>query len=568
MSNARKWIPSDLLIQDWKDIKPFFDDLKGRKIENRRAFNEFIEHLNELEAFISEDVAWRYIHMTCDTMDSEKEKRYLHFVQNIQPEIAPYEDSINKKIDQSPYVNELSEDKAYFIYFREIKNAIALFREENVPLKSELATLSQQYGSITGAMTVEYKQQELTLQQASLMLQENDRSLRKEIYELISERRYKHTDELDQLFSKLIEKRHQVALNADFKNFRDYKFQSLGRFDYTVDDCLQFHDAIANVVVPLQKEMTQERANNLGLDPLRPYDLSVDPDGNEPLRPFKNGQELLDKSIECFTLIHPYFGECLSTMKKESLLDLDSRKGKAPGGYNYPLAESGKPFIFMNASGSLRDLETMVHEGGHAIHSFLSHPLKLNAFKSTPAEVAELASMSMELISMDGWHLFFDNEEELKRAKISQLEGVISTLPWIATIDAFQHWLYTHPAHSIEERTEEWKRISSRFSSNLVDFTGYEKYRDTAWQRQLHLFEVPFYYIEYGFAQLGAIALWKNYKEDKEKGIEGYMNFMKLGYTRTIPEIYKAAGISFDFSASYVQTLFDFVQDELTQLKS
>lgn len=568
MSNSRKWIPSDLLIKDWKDIKPFFDDLKGRKIENKRAFNEFIEHLNELEAFISEDVAWRYIHMTRDTMDSEKEKRYLHFVQNIQPEIAPYEDSINKKIDQSPYVNELSEDKAYFIYFREIKNAIALFREENVPLKSELATLSQQYGSITGAMTVEYKQQELTLQQASLMLQENDRSLRKEIYELISERRYEHTEELDQLFSKLIEKRHQVALNADFKNFRDYKFQSLGRFDYSVDDCLQFHDAIANVVVPLQKEMTQERANKLGLDPLRPYDLSVDPDGNDPLRPFKNGQELLDKSIECFTLIHPYFGECLSTMKKESLLDLDSRKGKAPGGYNYPLAESGKPFIFMNASGSLRDLETMVHEGGHAIHSFLSHPLKLNAFKSTPAEVAELASMSMELISMDGWHLFFDNEEELKRAKISQLEGVISTLPWIATIDAFQHWIYTHPEHSIEERTEEWKRISSRFSSNLVDFTGYEKYRDTAWQRQLHLFEVPFYYIEYGFAQLGAIALWKNYKENKEKGIEGYMNFMKLGYTRTIPEIYKAAGISFDFSASYVQTLFDFVQGELTQLKS
>jgi oligoendopeptidase F len=567
MSTARNWLPADLRIDQWEDIQPYFEELLEYKIDNSAAFDHFLANLNELEAFIGEDVAWRYINMTRDTADKEREEKYLNFVKNIQPKLAPYDDKLNKKINSSSYKKALSTEKAYFIYFREIAKSIELYREENIVLNSELSELSQKYGAITGAMTVEHNGNELTLQQAGLMLQENDRALRKDIYELISERRHQAHTELDSLFNELVKKRHQVALNADFENYRDYKFESLGRFDYGVKDCLNFHQAIEEVVVPLQKELTIERSKKLKISPLKPYDLAVDPDGKEPLRPFKNANELLEKSIKCFETIDPYFGECLSIMKKESLLDLDSRKGKAPGGYNYPLAESGKPFIFMNASGSLRDLETMVHEGGHAIHSFLCHPLKLNAFKSTPSEVAELASMSMELISMDGWHLFFDNEEELKRAKISQLEGLISTLPWIATIDAFQHWLYTNPNHTQQERTDYWLEISKRFSSGLVDFSGYEAYKATAWQRQLHLYEVPFYYIEYGFAQLGAIALWKKYKENKTEGLTGYKNFMKLGYTETIPDIYKAAGISFDFSPAYVQSLFDFVKNELAILK-
>lgn len=567
MTAFRKWLPANLTINKWDDLKPYFDELLSFDPQSSDDFDNFLANLNELEAFVGEDVAWRYINMTRDTTDKVREEKYLNFVKNIQPKLAPYDDKLNKKINSSPFKNELTNNKAYFIYFREIEKSIELYREENILLNAELSELAQKFGSISGAMSVEHNGKELTLQQASLMLQENNRELRKEVYELIASRRHEDNKALNDLFDQLISKRNQVALNANFDNYRDYKFESLGRFDYGVQDCLNFHDAIEEVVIPLQKELTQERSDKLSISPLRPFDLAVDPDGNEPLRPFKNADELLDKSIECFNLIDPYFGNCLKIMKEESLLDLDSRKGKAPGGYNYPLAESGKPFIFMNASGSLRDLETMVHEGGHAIHSFLSHPLKLNAFKSTPAEVAELASMSMELISMDGWHLFFDNDEELKRAKISQLEGVISTLPWIATIDAFQHWLYTNPNHSKEERTKEWLKISKRFSSGLVDYSGYEKYKEASWQRQLHLFEVPFYYIEYGFAQLGAIALWKLYKENHKQGIEGYKSFMKLGYTKTIPEIYEAAGISFDFSPSYVKSLFDFVTAELNKLK-
>jgi len=564
----RKWLPANLTLTQWEDIHPYFEELLKADIQTLEGFNTFLQNINELEAFIGEDAAWRYIKMTCDTTDKKLEESYLFFVQEIQPKLAPYDDQLNRKINESAFTKELAEkDQAYFIYFRGIQKSIELYCEENISINADIAALAQQFGTISGAMSVEWKGKELTLQQAGLMLQENNRNLRKDMYELVSNRRIQDKAQLDTLFNELIDKRSQVALNAGFKNYRDYKFESLGRFDYSVQDCFDFHDAIADVVVPLQKNLLEERKYKLKLDPLKPYDLSVDPDNLAPLRPFKGGEELLDKSIACFNLIDPYFGDCLKIMKAEKLMDLDSRKGKAPGGYNYPLAESGKPFIFMNASGSLRDLETMVHEGGHAIHSFLSHPLKLNAFKSTPSEVAELASMSMELISMDGWHLFFEDEEELKRAKISQLEGVIGTLPWIATIDAFQHWIYTNPKHSIEERTSNWLDISSRFSANMVDFSGYEKHKENSWQRQLHLYEVPFYYIEYGFAQLGAIALWKKYKENKVEGIKGYKAFMELGYTASIPAIYKAAGIEFNFSPTYVQSLFNFLTAELNQLK-
>lgn len=247
-------------------------------------------------------------------------------------------------------------------------------------------------------------------------------------------------------------------------------------------------------------------------------------------------------------------------------LDLESRKGKAPGGYNYPLAEIGVPFIFMNATSTLRDLVTILHEGGHAIHSFVTRDLELANFKSTPSEVAELASMTMELISMDHWDLFFDHPENLKRAKKEHLEQIIETLPWVATIDKFQHWIYENPRHDRSDRTRQWNRIFDRFSDNITDWSGLQDQKDNLWQKQLHLYEVPFYYIEYGMAQLGAIAIWKNYKKDPKKGLQGYLNALKLGYMRSIPEIYRAAGIKFDFSREYISELMQFVQEELEAL--
>lgn len=563
----RNFIPDNFKIGAWDSLKPFYDSILERNIESLEDFKKFLHDVSELDSMVSEDMAWRYIKMTCDTANKELENAYVDFVTNIQPNIAPYEDKINHKINNSKFISDLNADPAYKIYFRSIRNSIELFREENIPLMAELQTLAQKYGSITGAMSVEIDGQTLTLQQASNKLKLTNRDKRKQAYETINERRLQSKADLDNLFDQLIALRHQVALNCGFDNFRDYMHKALGRFDYTVEDCFKFHDAIEKVVVPLCKQLEEERKAKLGYEVLKPYDLAVDPEGREPLKPFDGGKELLEKTISCFEVVEPEFADNLRIMADKGYLDLDSRLGKAPGGYNYPLAESGVPFIFMNAAGSLRDVETMVHEGGHAMHSFLSEDLELNAFKNAPMEVAEVASMSMELISMEGWNKFFSNEHELKRAMVEQLEGVISTLPWIATIDAFQHWLYLNPKHNAEERKQAWLAIVERFDTGVADMSGYENYLSYSWQKQLHLFEVPFYYIEYGFAQLGAIAIWRNVLKDKKSGLDGYKQMLKLGYTRTIPELYEAGNVKFDFTAEYVGELFGFVWNQMQTFK-
>jgi oligoendopeptidase F len=406
----------------------------------------------------------------------------------------------------------------------------------------------------------------MTLQQAAVLLESTDRKQREEVYESISERRYTDREKLDELFNKLISLRNKVALNADFKNFRDYMFTAMGRFDYLPQDCFDFHESVRHEVVPVLNLLAEERKEKLGLDALKPWDKAVDPTGKPPLVPFKNAGDLVEKTIRCFSRLDPFLGQCIQTMKEINHLDLESKKGKAPGGYNYPLAEIGIPFIFMNATSTLRDMVTILHEGGHAVHSVVTKDLELVDFRHTPSEVAELASMSMELISMDHWDVFFEDENELKRAKKEHLEQIIQTLPWVATIDKFQHWIYENPGHSTAERQIRWNEIFAEFTDSVTDWTGQEKYRDYLWQRQLHLYEVPFYYIEYGFAQLGAIAVWKNYKEDPKRGLDAYLNALRLGYTRSIPEIYKAADIEFNFSKEYISDLITFVRGELAKL--
>jgi oligoendopeptidase F len=427
--------------------------------------------------------------------------------------------------------------------------------------------LAQEYSAIQGALSIHYKGQEYTMQQAQNFLLETNRETRKDVWETMHKRRLEDVEKLEDLFDKMIQKRHQLAQNAGFDNFRNYSFKALGRYDYTAEDCFQFHNAIEQNVVPLLRKQFEKRRALLRLDNLKPWDTAVDPLGRSPLKPFTDGADLLSKTIVCLQNTDAYFGECLQTMKERKLLDLESRMGKAPGGYNYPLAESNVPFIFMNASANLRDVETLVHEAGHAVHSFLMAPLQLNAFKNTPSEVAELASMSMELITMDAWNIYFDSSDELNRAKTEQLEGVITTLPWIATVDAFQHWIYTNPNHTRDERRAEWQSLNKRFGSGLVDFTGYEDALNYSWHKQLHIFEIPFYYIEYGFAQLGAIGMWKLFTQDKLNGILQYKNALTKGYTVSIPEVYKTAGLSFDFSPQYVQQLFAFLGDELNKLE-
>ncbi len=519
-----------------------------------------------MEAVLEEDAAWRYIKMTIDTRDEALSNAYTFFVTKIQPELAPFEDQLNQKLVNSPYFAELDTDQAHHIYFRSVKTALELFREENIEIEAELNEKSQQYGSISAAQTIEHEGEQITMQKASSLLKEQDETLRKTVFEKMAVRRAEDAQKLDDLYTELVQKRHQLAMNAGFENFRDYKFQSLGRFDYTKEDCFNFHNAIKKLIVPMVKTIQQEKLNKLGKTQFKPWDADVDPDGKAPLKPFSTGEELLNGSIAMFDKIDPYFGNCLRTMDEMGHLDLDSKAGKAPGGYNYPLYEIGVPFIFMNSVGAQRDLVTMVHEGGHAVHSFLSRDLELTGFKSLPSEVAELASMSMELLTMNLWNEFYKDELELNRAKKDQLETILKILPWIAQIDEFQHWVYENPTHSVEERHAKWVSISKEYGTGLTDWTGFEAVQKTAWQRQLHLFEVPFYYIEYGIAQLGALGVWKNSMTNFQQAIDAYKAALSLGYTKSIPEIYATAGIRFDFTEAYLKELADFVQAELSSL--
>ena len=558
----RHFLPGDFSITNWEALEPWFKNLLDREINSKEDLEQWLKDISELEAVVSEDACWRQIKMTCDTENKTLEDAFTFFMMEIQPKAQPYADKLNKKLIDCPFTKELDQQK-YFTMLRTVKKNIDLFREENIQLMAELNVMQQQFGVISGKMTVEVNGEEFTLQQATKFLENNDRSLRQSVYRKIAARRLQNKEEMNSLFSTLIHKRHQVAVNAGFANYRDYKFAEMGRFDYTKEDCFQFHEAVKQQVMPLVDEIYKRKKNKLGIDSLHPWDLEAHPADEKALNPFKTGDELVEKSIACFNELNPFFGDCLRKMKAMGHLDLDSRKGKAPGGYNCPLTESGAPFIFMNAAGQMDDVTTMVHEGGHAVHSFLAHNLELSAFKEYPMEIAEVASMAMELFSMGSWHVFFKTEQELKQAKEHQLERVITIFPWIATIDKFQHWVYENPTHTLEERGNKWIEILSEFTPASLDVSDLEEYRRHFWQKQLHLFEVPFYYIEYGIAQLGAIGLWKQFKENQQQALANYTSALSLGGTKTLPELFQAAGLVFDFSPTTVGQLMSFVHSEM-----
>ena len=561
----RRFLPKDFYVTTWDDLEPYFIELLERSINSKTDLEQWLKDISELEAVLSEDGCWRQIKMTCDTENKELEDAFTFFMMEIQPKAQPYADKLNKKLINCPFTKELDQKK-FFTYLRTVKKNIDLFREENIPILAEMNVMQQQYGVIAGKMTIEIDGKEYTLQQAAKFLESNDRKLRESVYKKVGDRRLKDKESLNKLFTVLVEKRNQIALNAGFKNYRDYKFAEMGRFDYKPEDCFQFHQAVKEKILPLVNEIYERKKKRLGLESLRPWDLEAHPADEKPLNPFKTGEELVEKSIACFNELKPFFGACLTKMKAMGHLDLDSRKGKAPGGYNCPLAESGAPFIFMNAAGQMDDVTTMVHEGGHAVHSFLAHELELTSFKEYPMEIAEVASMAMELFTMDNWHVFFKSDDELKQAKEHQLERVITIFPWIATIDKFQHWLYENPTHTEVERSDKWVEIFSEFTSPVLDVSGLEEYRRYFWQKQLHLFEVPFYYIEYGIAQLGAIGLWKQFKENKEQALNNYISALSHGGTETLPQLFQLAGLKFDFSPNLVGNLMSFVHSEMKAL--
>ena len=564
-ARRRNYLPSRFKLTVWERLQPFYEELLQRQLFSLKELEDWLLDRSELDAFVSESFAWRYINISSDSHNKQAQESYQYAIQELSPRIADHTFKLNSKLVNHPLRDQLDPTR-FGIYLRAIKNLVELFREENVDLETQVQLESKQHGKIFSEMTVGINEVHLTLQKASALLEEPDRNYREDVYHKINKRILQDANNLENLYDNLLDKRHQIAVNAGFDNFRDYRFRKLGRFDYTPAECTDFHDSIRDEILPLVDQLYAYRKEDLGLENLRPWDLHVDTSGLKPLRPFKNMEDLVQKASICLQRVHPQFGDVLRQMREMGHLDLDSRPGKRPGGYNMPLLLTGVPFIFMNASRSLGDMRTLLHECGHAVHSYLTRDLPLSFTRRVPSEVAELAAMSMELLTMDHWDVFFDDKEALRRARLQQLENVLKVLPWIATIDKFQHWVYTHPKHTQAERTQTWLEYFREFNSSHIDHGGLEDYEAHLWHKQLHLFEVPFYYIEYGIAQLGAIAIWQQYRQHPARTVERYRTALRLGYTRSIREIYDAAGIEFNFSRSYINQLGQFIKGEIDDL--
>lgn len=561
----RKFVPTVIDLGDWNQVLPLFDRLEAAAAASRTLaeFEQWILDWGEVSAALDEESSKRYITMTCHTDDAEAEKAYLHFVEHIDPQTKPRQFKLSEIFLAHPLRAQLPQAR-YEVFDRNSRLHVELYRPENVPLETEEAKLGQQYQKLSGSLTVNFRGEEKTLVQMGRYLEEPDRALRQEAWELVAQRRLQEAAKCEENFEALLALREQIARNAGFPNYLQYAFRARGRFDYTPEDCRIFHDAIESEVMPVLRALQRERRERLGLPALRPWDLSVDPLNRPPLRPFDEVGKMVSGSQEIFDKLEGWLSEGFATMTRLGLLDLANRKGKAPGGYQSTLAETRLPFIFMNAVGLQRDVETMLHEAGHAFHTLAAKAENLYAYRSAPIEFCEVASMSMELLGNEFLEVFYA-PAEANRARRTHLEGIMGIFPWIATVDAFQHWIYSHPGHTRAARTAAWLALMDRFGGT-TDWSGHEDARANLWHRQLHIFLYPFYYVEYGIAQLGALQVWANSKRDKVKALADYRAGLALGGSRPLPELFGAAGCHFEFSRKTVQPLVALVQSELAKL--
>jgi len=566
----RRFVPEQIDLGDWAQIAPLFEQLQARGAECKTLseLEKWVLDWGELSAALDEESSKRYIAMTCHTDNPQAEKAYLHFVEKIDPELKPRQFELEKiYIQRKEALQKSAKAEAngrYLVFDRDVKNHIELFRPESVPLETEEAKLSQNYQKLSGSLTVIFRGEERTLVQMGRYLEEPDRALRKDAWEVVANRRLQESEKFEEIFDKQIKLRQQIAKNAGFNNYRDYAFRRLGRFDYTPQDCEKFHDAVANEIMPVVRELQAERRKKMNVDKLRPWDLAVDPLNRPPLKPFKEVGDMVSRTQNVFNHLDRDLADGFQRMQNLRLLDLANRKGKAPGGYQSTLAEARVPFIFMNAVGLQRDVETILHEAGHAFHALATRDEDLYAYRGAPIEFCEVASMSMELLGYEFLEEFYSGDDA-NRARRTHLEGILGIFPWIATVDAFQHWIYTNPGHTRSQRAVAWLDLMDRFGGD-VDWTGYDNSRAYLWHRQLHIFLHPFYYIEYGIAQLGALQVWANSKRDKAKALNDYKSSLALGGSKPLPELFKAAGSPFDFSAEAIKPLVELTRKELAKL--
>ena len=563
----RQFVPSNINIGNWTTLEPLFKQLEEqiKTASSAEKLELFILNWEELSAAISEEGSKRYIAMTCQTEDKDAEKAYLDFVEKIEPEEKKCNFLLAKKLIQHPNLKELKNQR-YEVFIRDTALQVELFRSENVSLETKTAKLGQQYQKTIGGLTVQFEGKEQTLIQMSRHLEEPERKHRQKAWELVANRRLEEAEKIDVYLNDLAKIRNQMSENAGFPNYRDFAHQRLGRFDYSPDDCISFQEAIEEEMVPLLRELQDERLQSLGINELKPWDTATDPKGRPPLKPFEKVSDLVARSQAIFNQVDGNLADWFQTMQDLGLLDLANRKGKAPGGYQCSLDESRLPFIFMNSVGVQRDVETLLHEAGHAFHAMASQNEPLHSYRHAPIEFCEVASMAMELLGSEFLEEFY-NEEEARRARIAHLEGIVFVFPWIATVDAFQHWLYLNPNHSIEERDKAWSNLIDRFGGN-VDWTNYESAKAKLWHKQLHIFLHPFYYIEYGIAQLGALQVWANSKNNSSKALADYKAALALGGSRPLPKLFEHCNIRFDLSRNTVAPMADLLRKELNTLKN
>ncbi len=562
-TRASDYVPEGLDGSRWDLLEPLYQGLIRRDLHCRNCLEQLILDRSELDACAGEAASNLYINMTCHTDDEKARQAYLAFVEQVQPKLKEAAFELDRKIVSSPFAADLDPQR-FGVLLRDTKASVELFRPENIPLETELAKLDQEYSQISGAMTVMFRGEERTLPQMARFQEEQDRATREEAWRAVADRRLRDRDRIEDIYDKMLALRQKVAVNAGFPDFRAYAFKARRRFDYGVKECNDFAAGVEAHIVPALRRLNAQRQESLKVATLRPWDLAVDPKGRPPLQPFSNAEELVVRTSRLFHRMDPGLGELFDSMRGGGCLDLESRKGKAPGGYQSTRDRERMPFIFMNAAGVQRDVETMVHEAGHAFHALLSRPENILAYREPPIEFCEVASMSMELTSYPYLDEFY-SPADADRARRWHMEQLATMLPWIATIDQFQHWVYTNPGHSRQARRDAWRGLIDRFWS-AVDWTGLEDARDFMWQRQLHLFGIPFYYIEYGIAQLGALQLYARYRRDAAEAIAKYKSALALGGARPLPELFRAAGLEFDFSPERVKRAWAEVESQLATL--
>jgi len=549
-----RFLPENIDLTDWSQVEGYFTELQRREIGSVDDLRSWLDDYSELLVVVSEAASIRYIRMTEQTDRQDYRDAYLAFVENVEPKVKVAQFNLNRRFVESDLRRSLPSDR-YGLLQRKIENSVRLFRDANVELEKEERKLAQQHQSVIGSMTVSYEGRERTIPEMSKYLEVPDRAKREESWRLTQGRMAADRDRLDDIFDKMVALRDRIARNAGFENFRDYSFVSRERFDYGPEDCFRFHEAVEEQIVPLVREVYGRRWREMDLGSLRPWDLLVDPRGRPPLRPFTTTPELVRGCELIFEKVDPAFSDELKTMARLKLLDLESRPGKAPGGYNTELLDLRLPFIFMNSVGRDQDVWTLLHESGHAFHVFEMRDRDLPYLyrsDNTPTEIAEVASMTMELLGGEHIAGTFYDEADAARSRYDHFLSIASLLPWIATIDAFQHWVYTNPGHTREARRDAWVETYDRFSPG-VSWDGLEEEKRSLWHRQLHLFQSPFYYIEYGIAQLGALGIWSRYLRSPVEAVQAYRATMALGGSRPLPELFGRAGLPWDFSAAIVE---------------